>query len=88
METDGAKAVMGALMADGGDARFVGGCVRDAVIKRPVSDVDIATPLKPDKFCDASAPMASRPSKRVSNTVPSPRWPTASHTKSRRFARM
>lgn len=49
METDGAKAVMGALMADGGDARFVGGCVRDAVIKRPVSDVDIATPLKPDQ---------------------------------------
>ena len=28
--------------------RFVGGCVRDALVNRPVYDIDIATPLKPD----------------------------------------
>ncbi|TAL28965.1 MAG: CCA tRNA nucleotidyltransferase [Alphaproteobacteria bacterium] len=41
--------VMEALQADGGDARFVGGCVRDALVNRPVLDIDIATPLKPDE---------------------------------------
>lgn len=42
-----AGAVMDALTATGLEARFVGGCVRDAVIKRPVRDIDIATPLEP-----------------------------------------
>jgi poly(A) polymerase len=32
-----------------GDARFVGGCVRDAIVKRAFVDVDIATPLFPDE---------------------------------------
>ncbi len=43
-------AVMSALEASGGPdcARFVGGCVRDAVLARPVSDIDIATRLTPD----------------------------------------
>mgnify|MGYP000269724124 CR=1 FL=1 len=36
------------LCADGTDARFVGGCVRDALIDRPVTDVDLATPDPPD----------------------------------------
>ncbi|HXP12565.1 MAG TPA: CCA tRNA nucleotidyltransferase, partial [Stellaceae bacterium] len=40
-------AVMKALVAKGGDARFVGGVVRDALLKRPVKDIDIATPLLP-----------------------------------------
>jgi poly(A) polymerase len=39
--------VMAALLEDGGAARFVGGCVRDALVNRRVVDVDIATPLKP-----------------------------------------
>ena len=30
-------------------ARFVGGCVRDAVLGRCASDIDIATPLAPDE---------------------------------------
>lgn len=30
-------------------ARFVGGCVRDAVAGRPVTDIDLATPLPPDR---------------------------------------
>jgi len=40
------RAVMDAL---GGDARFVGGVVRNALLGKPVSDIDIATPLTPDE---------------------------------------
>lgn len=40
--------VMQSLLRDGGDARFVGGCVRDALANRRIIDIDIATPLKPD----------------------------------------
>ncbi len=32
----------------GGEARFVGGAVRNALLEREVADVDIATPLAPD----------------------------------------
>ena len=39
------RAVMDAL---GEDARFVGGAVRNALLKQPVGDIDIATPLLPD----------------------------------------
>tara|TARA_R110002073_G_scaffold40179_10_gene113914 strand:- start:2946 stop:4259 length:1314 start_codon:yes stop_codon:yes gene_type:complete len=31
-----------------GQLRFVGGCVRDAIARRPVTDVDAATPLPPE----------------------------------------
>ncbi|MBV9571330.1 MAG: CCA tRNA nucleotidyltransferase [Alphaproteobacteria bacterium] len=41
--------VMRALTADGGAARFVGGAVRNALMHRPVTDIDIATPLLPDE---------------------------------------
>ena len=37
------QAVLDALMADGAEVRFVGGCVRDAVLRRPIKDIDIAT---------------------------------------------
>lgn len=40
--------VMAALRDDGGDARFVGGCVRDALVNRKIVDIDLATPLHPD----------------------------------------
>jgi poly(A) polymerase len=40
------QSVMNAL---GGDARFVGGAVRNALLRQSVSDVDIATPLTPDE---------------------------------------
>ncbi len=40
--------VMAALQDEGGEARFVGGCVRDTLVNRKVMDIDIATPLKPD----------------------------------------
>jgi poly(A) polymerase len=45
------RAVMAALEAAGGPgcARFVGGCVRNALIGQPVADIDIATTLKPEE---------------------------------------
>ena len=43
------RAVMDALKEGGADARFVGGIVRNALMQRPVSDIDIATPLLPDE---------------------------------------
>ena len=43
-----ARRVLAALAANGQPARFVGGCVRDAVLGRGVKDVDIATPEPPE----------------------------------------
>ena len=43
------RAVLAALGAEGAEARFVGGCVRDAVAGRPVRDVDLATPDPPER---------------------------------------
>jgi poly(A) polymerase len=42
------RAVIAALTADGAQVRFVGGCVRDALAKRTVGDIDIATPDTPE----------------------------------------
>jgi poly(A) polymerase len=49
------RAVIEALEARGGRgcARFVGGCVRNAVIGLPVDDIDIATTLTPDEVTSA-----------------------------------
>ncbi len=48
-------AVLDALEADGGAdcARFVGGCVRNALIGRPIQDIDIATSLLPERVLAA-----------------------------------
>lgn len=43
------QAVMNALDASDGAARFVGGCVRNALLMEPVSDVDIATIHTPEE---------------------------------------
>lgn len=48
------RAIMDALCANGGAARFVGGCVRNALLGVPVSDIDIATPLTPDEVAKRS----------------------------------
>lgn len=45
--------VISALAAAGGAPRFVGGCVRDTVLGRPIGDIDIATPLPPDRVMAA-----------------------------------
>jgi poly(A) polymerase len=42
------RRVLGALAAGGVTARFVGGSVRDTLLGRPVSDIDIATPAAPE----------------------------------------
>jgi poly(A) polymerase len=46
MKDPATRAVMRALK---GEARFVGGCVRDAILKRKIGDIDIAAPLYPDE---------------------------------------
>lgn len=50
MTAPATRAVLDALEAAGGPdcARFVGGCVRNAVIGQPIADVDIATTLTPE----------------------------------------
>lgn len=58
MSTDLSKAVwltqprtvrlFDALLQGGGEARFVGGCVRNALLKTDVSDIDIATTILPE----------------------------------------
>ncbi len=51
--TEGPAAeVMRALTAEGDEARFVGGCVRDALVGRNIRDIDIATPLSPQRVTD------------------------------------
>ncbi|MBU2167141.1 MAG: CCA tRNA nucleotidyltransferase [Alphaproteobacteria bacterium] len=49
------RKVMAALEAEGGPdvARFVGGCVRNSLMGRPVDDVDIATRLDPQSVMTA-----------------------------------
>ncbi|HJT05801.1 MAG TPA: CCA tRNA nucleotidyltransferase [Stellaceae bacterium] len=49
MSEPATEAVMRALVAEGGGARFVGGCVRDALLGRAIGDIDIATPLLPEE---------------------------------------
>ncbi len=49
LSTPETRAVMEALSRDGGAARFVGGCVRNALLGVAVEDIDIATPLTPDE---------------------------------------
>jgi len=44
----GTRAVLAALAARGAQARFVGGCVRDALLGRDAGDVDIATDAPPE----------------------------------------
>jgi poly(A) polymerase len=49
MSDPATRAVIGALEARGGPgaARFVGGCVRNALLGRAIDDIDIATVLEP-----------------------------------------
>ena len=46
------KRVMAALQATGTPARFVGGCVRNALVNKPVADIDIATSLIPERVIE------------------------------------
>lgn len=55
MEDPATQAVFAALEAAGGPdcARFVGGCVRNALIGRPVDDIDVCTTLEPSQVIAA-----------------------------------
>ncbi|CAN7575116.1 CCA tRNA nucleotidyltransferase [Phenylobacterium sp. LjRoot225] len=55
MTAPATTAVLDALEAAGGAdcARFVGGCVRNAVIGKPIADIDLATTLTPDAVTQA-----------------------------------
>ena len=43
-----ARAVVAALTAEGAEVRFVGGCVRNALLGLPTADIDLATPDPPE----------------------------------------
>ncbi|MEA3016352.1 MAG: poly(A) polymerase [Sphingomonadales bacterium] len=46
------RRLLDVLGAASGETRFVGGCVRDALLKLPVSDVDLATRIPPEEVLD------------------------------------
>ena len=48
MRAPATRAVLGALRAAGGEVRFVGGCVRNAILGHQVNDIDLATTLRPE----------------------------------------
>lgn len=49
ISAEGTQAVLGMLGGAGHQAWLVGGCVRDALLGRPVADVDIATDARPER---------------------------------------
>ncbi len=49
----GVRSVLAAIAAVGGEARFVGGVVRDALLGRAAGDVDLAVNLQPDRVTAA-----------------------------------
>ena len=53
MQEAATRAVLTALSDAGIMARFVGGCVRDALLKRPIADIDLATPARPEEVMAA-----------------------------------
>lgn len=53
MTAPATQAVLDALEAKAIEARFVGGCVRDAVLGRPVRDIDLATAAPPESVLQA-----------------------------------
>jgi poly(A) polymerase len=46
------RRLLDVLGARAGETRFVGGCVRDTLLKLPVSDVDLATKIEPRDVLD------------------------------------
>jgi len=52
MRAPATEAVIAALTAGGREVRFVGGCVRDALLGRAVTDIDIATPDEPPRVIE------------------------------------
>src|SRR5712692_5635137 len=55
MQEPPTRALLDALAQAGIAARFVGGVVRDALLGRPIADIDLATPSRPDEVSEALA---------------------------------
>ena len=49
MAAPASRAAIDALTSDGAEVRFVGGCVRDALLERESDDIDIGTPDPPER---------------------------------------
>lgn len=47
------KLIMQSIEEFDGETRFVGGCVRDLILKRPIYDIDLATTLLPNQIINA-----------------------------------
>jgi len=71
MVTRATRSLLAALRAGGGEVRFVGGCVRNAVLAVPVEDIDLATSLLPEEVVRAltAAGLASVPTGLAHGTV-------------------
>jgi len=52
LKTPGLRTLWATVRAAGGEARVVGGAVRDALMGRPVGDIDLACTLPPDILSD------------------------------------
>ena len=55
MQEPPTRALLDALAQAGIAARFVGGVVRDALLGRPIADIDLATPSRPEEVTAALA---------------------------------
>ncbi len=55
LETAGLRAVFDAISSSGGEARMVGGCVRNALLGEAVHDIDLATNLTPAQVAKAAS---------------------------------
>ena len=53
LDAPATRALANALAAGGIDFRFVGGAVRDSLLGRPVADIDLATPARPEGVIEA-----------------------------------
>lgn len=47
-----AERVIAALRAGAAEVRYVGGCVRDSLLDRPLTDIDMATPAPPERVME------------------------------------
>jgi poly(A) polymerase len=71
MQAEGLARVFAAIEGAGGTLRFVGGCVRDALLGRAVGDIDFACDLPPEKTSAAltSAGLKAAPTGVAHGTV-------------------
>jgi len=61
LEDAAARAVTAALEAGGHHALFVGGCVRNALLGAPVTDLDLATDARPERVTELAEAAGLRP---------------------------